>query len=693
MLKKKNIAMMMAVATAATTAAPAFAAVQSQNVDEATMIAEVQKMLDTKYFDQEDSEDGSVYKIEVVEGSTVKSEIKTIKALKAAIANAKIEDKELTLKVTDKGHTVVDGRIVNTVNAKYELYSDLKTDIDDAVTTLTSKVVRNVVYYDADGNIVESDAAEAIITLVNGKEIKLSVGDKKLNFEKALDANGNVVALPVATTEIGKQIVGFETLENKVEAPITIPSKQLDSLVFNAKDVSKVELNLSDLYTENGYTKEGLKLVNTLTDANSNGGNTTAINTGKEYSIAFNKDDLEAIKVNKDGKYELTIELKVKEVNSKDDAVDVKVVVTSTSHKDLTQVLADVKTNTTFEEGKGKYTTLAGENRFETAVEISKEAYVKYDSTKSNKAKAVVLVGQDAIVDGLAAAPLAKQKTAPILLTQKDAVPAETMSEIKRLIEKNPTIYIVGGENTISKDVEAALIKETNAKIVRLAGDDRYDTSVKIAKEMKKVTDSVIKEAFVVGGEGEADAMSIAAVAAKITEEAATGSEVAPILVTPQNGLTQGGKDLLYVNKTNITNVDVIGGTSKISKQVIKDIEANVDTTKVTAVERVSGEDRQETNAKVINKYYTGEVAGVFVAKDGYVGGNGQLIDALAVAPLAGKNKAPIVLGTNDLTEEQVKAIEDNATTVSGSDKHSMFRVGNGIAETVIQKIMKKLSL
>ncbi|WP_042271253.1 cell wall-binding repeat-containing protein [[Clostridium] dakarense] len=260
------------------------------------------------------------------------------------------------------------------------------------------------------------------------------------------------------------------------------------------------------------------------------------------------------------------------------------------------------------------------------------------------------------------------------------------MGEIKRVIPKNSTVYIVGGENVISKDVEAQLIKEVNAKIVRLAGDTRYETSVKIAQNMKKVTGSTMEQAFVVGGFGEADAMSVAAVAANKT----TGTDIAPIIVSKEDGLTQNAKDFLYANKTALTNVDVVGGTTKVSKQVIKDIEANVDSTDTVA--RVAGDNRQETNAKVISKFYAkgdaSALTGVYVAKDG-IQGNGVLIDALAVAPLAGRTATPIVLATDKLSEEQVNVIEKNAKDTD----NAMTQAGHGIAQTVLDKLVKLLSL
>ncbi|WP_042271249.1 cell wall-binding repeat-containing protein [[Clostridium] dakarense] len=409
MLKKKNIAMAMAVATVATSVAPAFAAVKDQNVDEATMISKVKEMLNTKYFGTEDS----VYTIQIVGGK----EVKEIKDLEAAIAMAKVEDKTVKLNITDKGHVVVNGRILDKVDAKYRLYSsdDLMSDVNTAVTTLTNKVVRSVAHYDADGNIADTNVVESVITLVNGTEIKLAVGDKKLDFTKAIDRNGNQVSLPVSTTEIGKQITRFETLETTM-AEVTMPSKQLDSLVFNAKEDTKVEKNLSDLYNANGYTKEGKSFVDKVIAIN--GADTKQeIYNGKEYKVK--KESLSNVKVNKEGKYELVLTLTVAQG---DDTVDlakkgkvVKIVITSDSNKDLNKVAEDMALTTgTVTEGKGKYKTLAGANRFETAIEISKESFAKHDKETLDadevKASSVVLVGQDAIVDGLAAAPLAKQK-------------------------------------------------------------------------------------------------------------------------------------------------------------------------------------------------------------------------------------------------------------------------------------------
>ena len=272
-------------------------------------------------------------------------------------------------------------------------------------------------------------------------------------------------------------------------------------------------------------------------------------------------------------------------------------------------------------------------------------------------------------MDGLAAAPLAKQEDAPILLTKKDEIPAATMNEIKRATEnegKEAKIYLVGGENNISKEVEKQLTSELNAEIVRIAGEDRFKTSIKIAKKLNSTN-----KAFVVGGDGLADAMSIASVATK---------EEAPIIVTPADGLTKDAKD--FINKDD--EVIVVGGQSKVSTQVLKDIKEETEQT--TAVERIAGEDRNETNAMVIEKYANASTK-VYVAKNGYGSANGdaQLVDALAVAPLVANNDGIVVLANDELTKVQEKAIKTKQI------KGKLTQVGGGVGVNVIQKLVDLL--
>ena len=81
------------------------------------------------------------------------------------------------------------------------------------------------------------------------------------------------------------------------------------------------------------------------------------------------------------------------------------------------------------------------------------------------------------------------------------------------------TVYLVGGETVISKAVENDL-KEIGLRVVRAGGKDREETSLKVAEIIRKDTSANNvnqTEAFLVGADGEADAMSVAAYAAEHT--------------------------------------------------------------------------------------------------------------------------------------------------------------------------------
>lgn len=88
-----------------------------------------------------------------------------------------------------------------------------------------------------------------------------------------------------------------------------------------------------------------------------------------------------------------------------------------------------------------------GSNRYETSVDVSINGWERADN--------VVLVSGTAIADGIAAAPLAGIKDAPILLTQKESIPQSVKDELKRLETKN--VYVIGGEAVISKSVDQEL--------------------------------------------------------------------------------------------------------------------------------------------------------------------------------------------------------------------------------------------
>ena len=433
-------------------------------------------------------------------------------------------------------------------------------------------------------------------------------GDKKLDFTQKITDNKN-------------QLIGFKNELTKIDVA--------ETMVITVKNVNEIDVN--DLFDGVRLTSKGMELVE-------------ALNKDKEATLS-QLPELPGFNAEVDGLTRLDI------------TVNKKTITVAGEFRTMKEFRAVLENRADM-----TISSLAGDDRFATAIEVSKAGF------EDRQAGAVVLVGQDAIVDGLAAAPLAKAKKAPILLAKKDGLTEEVEKEMLRVLGTtglgNKTIYIVGGESQISKEAEAKLAK-LGTKVVRLSGDDRYATSLAIAEEVTK-EEKKLKPAFVVGGEGEVDAMSIAAHAAK---------EEAPIVVVNKDVVSEDAKEFMADRE-----IVVVGGKSSVSEEVVAELDA-LDEVK-NNVKRLAGDDRQGTNAAVINEYYNKNHTTAFVAKDGYVGGKSQLIDALTAAPLAGNAGAPIVLATNNVTVEQKEAVQSNFKGVK-----KIVQIGQGIADSVITKI------
>jgi len=115
---------------------------------------------------------------------------------------------------------------------------------------------------------------------------------------------------------------------------------------------------------------------------------------------------------------------------------------------------------------------ICGSDRYETASIIaSKMQYLS-----------AILVNGNSLADGLSASGLSGAVNAPILLTQANVIPQVTLDKLN----KANTVYIVGGNTVISKDIENRLIN-MGKKVIRLGGQQRFDTSIVVANEIEKV--------------------------------------------------------------------------------------------------------------------------------------------------------------------------------------------------------------
>lgn len=216
--------------------------------------------------------------------------------------------------------------------------------------------------------------------------------------------------------------------------------------------------------------------------------------------------------------------------------------------------------------------------------------------------------------DALAGSYLAGKENAPILMINENYADTLTMY-IKDNVEKGGTIYVLGGETVIP---EAQLSGLTEYELIRIAGEDRYETNLKILEKTGVTNEDIL----VCTGKDFADSLSASA----------TGK---PILLVG-NKLTSEQKEFLTAHSSN--QYYIIGGTSAVSEELATQIGV------YGLAERVAGTDRYETSVKVAEKFFGDSETSVLAYAKNYP-------DGLCGAPLAMSMNAPLILTATDKQE------------------------------------------
>ena len=262
---------------------------------------------------------------------------------------------------------------------------------------------------------------------------------------------------------------------------------------------------------------------------------------------------------------------------------------------------------------------IQGVHRYETAASIAASAF-----TKSDRA---VLVSGSNFADALSAGNLADH--APIFLFEKTDMMQRAINTMRSLDVRE--VVIVGGEKSVPKSVEEKL-KEKNFKVIRIAGRNRYETSTKLAKQLKaKNKDNVV----LANGEKFADALSAAPYAVQ----------------KKQTLILTDGKTLPQDVKAQDVKT-IIGG------------EKSVNIKGLNKVQRISGKDRYETSLEVLKHMNKTQSAVIANGRD--------YPDALAAAPYAVKKNTGILL-SDDTAIDKIKEYVDSQNisdiTLIGGEK------------------------
>lgn len=230
---------------------------------------------------------------------------------------------------------------------------------------------------------------------------------------------------------------------------------------------------------------------------------------------------------------------------------------------------------------------LEGPDRYATAAAVALDTF--------NTRGRVVVASGTSFPDGLAATALAGYfNAAPLLLTAPSHLPRVTRDAI---VQIDPfEIALVGGTTAISEAV-AAEIRSMGYDVFRVAGEDRYETSVAVAEAMlDSGSHGPPPNAVIVSGESFPDAVA-----------------AGPIVYNPHGSWTS----LLLVRKDSVpsvveehlrrvvTDVVIVGGTAAVSSATADQIKemcrerTGFLQPDSPCVQRVAGTTRQHTAVAV----------------------------------------------------------------------------------------------
>ena len=276
---------------------------------------------------------------------------------------------------------------------------------------------------------------------------------------------------------------------------------------------------------------------------------------------------------------------------------------------------------------------LAGETAADTMQAIVQAAF---PTTR----KTVVLTTNAAYFDALSANALAGALHAPVLLTDIDALPAQTRAELQRL--KTKTVYVCGGSLVVSQAVENELT-QMGIKVKRIFGDMADDTANKIASALPRVSDTC----FVTTSWGYADALSASSFAY---------AKRAPIFLARYDNACLSEQTLATIKNKGFKRVIIVGGSSVVSPEV----ENQLAQQGIQGVERIFGETSYDTSLSLAQKLLD---MGLRANNMGVATGVDYL-DALCGSALCGRYDSVIVLADDTNTSAVSQFMSRNRAAI-----------------------------
>ena len=194
-------------------------------------------------------------------------------------------------------------------------------------------------------------------------------------------------------------------------------------------------------------------------------------------------------------------------------------------------------------------TRIGGETRYATAASIA--------ASQFTQASTVYIANGENFPDALSGGPSAGSMGAPLLLSRAQLLPPETVAALEAF--RPSRIVVLGGEASISSELERTLRVRTGASITRLFGADRYETSARIVEAQPELSGDVL---YVSSGAAFPDALSSGSVA--------RSGNAAMLLVDP-SGLSASTQSVL--RELRPKRIVMVGGPASLSRAIERQLD------------------------------------------------------------------------------------------------------------------------
>lgn len=192
-----------------------------------------------------------------------------------------------------------------------------------------------------------------------------------------------------------------------------------------------------------------------------------------------------------------------------------------------------------------------GSDSYDTNIAASKWTWntVGTSTPGLKNAGAAVLISKSDSAYATTATSLAGKKRGPVLMTSGTGLDSSVQTELKRMLPKGKTVYLIGG-STILNSTVASKVTSLGYVAKRLSGTSRYSTSVAVANTVT----STPKYIFVATGTDYHNALAASSAAGSMGS-----SGTAAVVLT--DGTTMTSSVYGYLNKysPSTTNIITVG--------------------------------------------------------------------------------------------------------------------------------------